>query len=390
MAKRKPRAKNVYFTPEPDWKSHVAETDPTKQAKIFQDCQYFGRTEIADKKKIACTRKWITEKSGWDKETIKTILKNPDWVFSSTSTTFYLESKLGWIPESTLGFLEKRKDEWLTRGHTVIEQAEAKAEEKAKKPVISIQQRMREQIDPLLGEWEGNMDEFLEGTMTLVDFDPYKDMQVYDGGGTIKPNHAKIIKESYDSQIAEAYEIIAWECEQIKEGYSFMSPKMRKEYLKWFEKIQTACDTMIETGKSTRKPRKKKSVSKDKMVEKLKFQLNESTLGIASIRPEEIVFSNEVWVYNTKTRKVGVYKAKDPDPKNMKREGSGLKVKGTTILDFDPSTSFQKTLRKPAEQIKNWTGNAKTKFNKSFDEIKAVETKLNGRINDTTIILKAF
>ena len=65
MAKRKPRAKNVYFTPEPDWKSHVAETDPTKQAKIFQDCQYFGRTEIADKKKIACTRKWISEKGEW-------------------------------------------------------------------------------------------------------------------------------------------------------------------------------------------------------------------------------------------------------------------------------------------------------------------------------------
>ena len=387
MAKRK--AKNVYFTPEPDWKKLSAETDPEKQYKIFQDCQYFGRTEIADKKKIACTRKWISEKSGWEKENIKVILKNPDWVFSSTATAFFLESKLGWMPEQTIGFLSNRKEEWLKRGHTVVEQAEAKAEENAKKPTISIQQRMAEQVEGLLGEWEGHLDDFIAGSMTLKDFDPYKEMQVYEGG-IVKPNHAKIIKESFTTQIAEAHEIIAWECEQIKEGYSFMTPKFRKEYLKWFEKIQTACDTMIETGKATRKPRKKRSVSKEKMISKLKFQINESTLGIASIPAEEIVYANEVWVYNTKSRKIGVYKANNPDPRNMKREGAGLTVKGTTILDFDIKASVQKTLRKPAEQINNWTGTAKTKFNKAFDEIKAVETKLTGRLNDTTIILKAF
>ena len=65
-------------------------------------------------------------------------------------------------------------------------------------------------------------------------------------------------------------------------------------------------------------------------------------------------------------------------------------VKGTTIQDFDAESSVQKTLRKPKEQINNWTGSAKTRFAKAFDEIKTTPTKLNGRINDTTIILKAF
>ena len=51
---------------------------------------------------------------------------------------------------------------------------------------------------------------------------------------------------------------------------------------------------------------------------------------------------------------------------------------------------YKKTLRKPAEQINNWTGNAKTRFAKAFDEVKTTPTKLNGRMNDTTIILKAF
>jgi len=47
-------------------------------------------------------------------------------------------------------------------------------------------------------------------------------------------------------------------------------------------------------------------------------------------------------------------------------------------------------LRKPKEQIANWTGNAKTKFSKSFDELTTTGIKMNGRLNDNTIILKAF
>ena len=60
------------------------------------------------------------------------------------------------------------------------------------------------------------------------------------------------------------------------------------------------------------------------------------------------------------------------------------------IQDFNPDLSLQKTLRKPKEQISNWTGKAKTKFAKAFDELTTTGIKLNGRINDNTIILKAF
>ena len=52
--------------------------------------------------------------------------------------------------------------------------------------------------------------------------------------------------------------------------------------------------------------------------------------------------------------------------------------------------SQTKTLRKPAEQLKLFKGTAKTKYQKAFADINAVEIKLNGRLNDTTIILKAF
>ena len=387
MAKRK--AKNVYFTPEPDWKKYAGTVDPEEQLRSFRDCEYFARTEIADKKKVELARIWIKEQSGWDEADIKAVLKNPDWAFGASATNFYIAFKIGYMPQDVITHVNKRKTEWVESGNKILDEVKVKTAEAKAKPTISIQQRMREQVESLLGDWEGKVDNFISGDITLADFDPYHDMQVFDSG-VVKPAHAKIIEDSFTFHIAEAEEIIAWKCEQIQEGYSFMTPKFRKEYLKWFQKIQTACDTLIETGKTTRKPRKKRSVSKEKMVTKLKFQVNESTLGIASIPAEDVVYANEVWVYNTKSRKIGVYKAAHPDPKNMKREGAGLKVKGTTIIDFDIKTSVQKTLRKPADQMPIFKSSAKTKCQKYFEEIKAVSTNLTGRLNDTTIILKAF
>jgi hypothetical protein len=201
-------------------------------------------------------------------------------------------------------------------------------------------------------------------------------------GGVVKPAHAKIIKDDFMFQLEEAKEVVQWEDPDIKEAYSFMDVKMRKQYLAFFEKIDTACDTFIETGKAKRKPRKPKAVSKEKLVSKLKYQINDSDLGIASINPIEILDATELWVYNTKNRKLGVYKVEGLKP--------ALTVKGTSITDFNATSSIQKTLRKPAEQLKEFKGTAKTKFQKAFNDIKAVEIKMNGRINNTTIILKAF
>ena len=129
--------------------------------------------------------------------------------------------------------------------------------------------------------------------------------------------------------------------------------------------------------------------SKETIVKKLKYAVNFPELGLASLHPTDIVYANEVWVYNTKTRKVGVYKAKNIDPRNMQRAGTGIMVKGTTLQDFDEESSVQKTLRKPPEMIKNFDG-GKLKCKKSFEELTTTPTKLNGRFNEHTIILRTF
>ena len=384
---RKKKERSIYITKEPDWKTLQAYTEPEQQEKAFHSCEYFVRTEISRKKMVNAAKHWVKEKSGWTKEEIKIILTNPDWAFAASGIALYVEYKLGYMPESTRGHYEKRKDEWLKRGKETIKEKERKAEDKPKK-VISIQERMKQQVETLCGEWEYKLDCLTDKTFNLSEFKPYEDMLVYQP--EIKANHAKIIKDDFQHEYQEALEVKEWKDPDIKEAYGHFDAKLRKDFVAFFEKINTACDTIIETKKTSRKARKPRARSKDSIIKKLKFQINCSELGIASIHPTEIVNANELWVYNTKTRKIGVYHAYNKDPRGLSRPGAGLMVKGTTIQDFNPDLSVQKTLRKPKEQIENWTGKAKTKFAKSFEELKTTPIKMNGRINDSTIILKAF
>ena len=58
------------------------------------------------------------------------------------------------------------------------------------------------------------------------------------------------------------------------------------------------------------------------------------------------------------------------------------------IIGYDEKNSIQKTLRKPEDQLKEFKGAGKVALRKYLDEIKTTDTKLNGRINLDTILLK--
>jgi hypothetical protein len=74
----------------------------------------------------------------------------------------------------------------------------------------------------------------------------------------------------------------------------------------------------------------------------------------------------------------------------LKREGSGLNVKGTTIKGFDEGKSLQRTVRKPAEFLPQIKKATRAKTEKLFQSLKTTETKLNGRVNGEIILIAAF
>lgn len=166
---------------------------------------------------------------------------------------------------------------------------------------------------------------------------------------------------------------------QIKEGYSNFTTTDVKRLLNFFKDSLEETQSYGAIKKANRKPRARKSVSPSVQVKNLKYLKKFDELKLESISPVEIVGAQQLWVYNTKYRKLGVYKSDTHQ---------GLSVKGTTIQGYVPAESMQKTLRKPEEVLKAVLGGGKIVLRKVLDNVKAKPQELNGRINAETILLR--
>jgi len=269
----------------------------------------------------------------------------------------------------------------LAEGKDDVDPAEAAAEkEAAKKDVYtpSIQERVREAAYRMTEELEDAIESF---HVDAENFDPkaFKVLNLLKGK-QVKAAHARIIKDCYSRDLAELEELASGKgCEQLREGYSHRSRKQIKNLITFYQEIHSACDMLMQEAKVNRAPRAKKAVPAEKIVGKLKYMKQNEPLKLVSINPADIIGAKELWVFNTKTRKLGRYLAK---------EYSELSVKGTSIINFDENTSVQKTVRKPEEKLKEFKAAGKVQLRKFLDDINATDTKMNGRVGEDTVLLK--
>ena len=268
----------------------------------------------------------------------------------------------------------------IDAGKDDIDEVEAKAIEAAKPAVYtpSIQERVKEAAYRMTEEIE----DAIEGFQTDPEnFDPkaFKMLNLLKGK-EVKAAHARIIKGFYSKDLAELEELASGNAdEQLKEGYSHRSKKQIKNLIVFYQEIMSACDMLAQEAKVNRAPRKTKTVPKEKLVAKLKYMKTNEPLKLVSVNPTDIIGCGELWVYNTKNRKLGRYVAS---------EFNVLGVKGTSITGFDEFKSVCKTLRKPEEKLKEFKAAGKVQLRKFLDDINATDTKMNGRINEEIILLK--
>jgi hypothetical protein len=194
-----------------------------------------------------------------------------------------------------------------------------------------------------------------------------------------KAAHARIIREFYTRDLEELQEVAVTKDEQLKEAYSHLSKVQLRKITAFYQEIVSACEMLAQEAKINRKPKAKKAVPAEKIVAKLKYKKADEPLKLVSINPADILGAKELWTYNTKSRKLGKYIAS---------EFADLGVKGTSIINFDENKSVQKTLRKPIDQLKEFKAAGKVALRKFLDDINAVDTKMNGRINEEIMLLK--
>jgi hypothetical protein len=260
------------------------------------------------------------------------------------------------------------------------EEAVALAKEAGKASVYvpTIQERVRDAAYAMTEEIEEAIDAFQADP---ENFDPkaFKMLNLLKGKG-VKAAHARIIKNLYTRDLEELLELASGKAdEQLKEGYSHLSKKQVKSLIAFYQEIHAACDMLAQEAKVNRAPRAKKSVPAEKIVAKLKFMKTNEPLKLVSVSPVDIIGAGELWVYNTKNRKLGRYVAS---------EFNTLNVKGTTITNFDEAKSICKTLRKPEEKLKEFKAAGKIALRKFLDDINATDTRMNGRLNEETILLR--
>ncbi len=274
-----------------------------------------------------------------------------------------------WLRDAIVKAIEAGKDD--------LDESEAAAEAKPTVAQPSIQERVRDAAYAMTEEIEDALEAFARDADS---FDP-KAFKLLNAlrGKQAKAAHARIIKDFYSRQHDELVEVATTKDEDLKEAYAHLSKANLKKITLFYHEILAACDMLMQEAKINKKPRAKKAVPADKLVAKLKYLKQDDKLKLVSINPVDIVGSKELWVYNVKTRKIGKYVA---------AEFADLSVKGTSITGFNESTSVQKTLRKPEEQVKEFKAAGKVQLRKFLDDIKAVDIKLNGRINEDTILLK--
>jgi hypothetical protein len=193
----------------------------------------------------------------------------------------------------------------------------------------------------------------------------------------VESSVSKKIGEYYATMLSELIE--SQTDEDLKEGYSNFTTAQLKKFIAFIESIVNACLQRVQSAK-VKKPKTVKAVPTIKLVSKLKYLKEFVELGLKSIQPTSIVTSSEVWTYNTKYRKLAIYKSE---------KGSKLTVKGTSILGFDTALSKQVMLRKPDEFFKN-NPIAKLALMNGMKELKTKPLTPNGRINEDTILLGAW
>jgi len=236
----------------------------------------------------------------------------------------------------------------------------------------SIQDRMDEKAHELAGEIEGAIDDFVTNKASFS-------AKNYLAANQVAAPIAKRIGELFSRRIPEVKQALDGDDDQLVEGYSNFTKRELKKYLAFLEEIVSDCQQQVQTAKANRAPRKRKAVSPTKVVAKMKFMKEFAELSLKSCKPEDILTSTELWVYNTKYRKVIVYKS----------DGGTLSVKGTTILGFDVKESKSMTLRKPEEFFKGLSM-GKRALNGAFKKLTTKPTTPNGRINEECILLGAF
>ena len=311
--------------------------------------------------------KWVIEYVG--KPFSKALSSVPDYEFHTLGSLVRLKTRDQFLDEKDLEYIESQ----ITKlsSYRVKEK-----KDESVKPVqakVSVADRINSAAVQHVAEFDGMLDDYLTGG-NLPDFAGYIK------SNELSPGIIRVIPKFYETVTNEIRAALNGDTELL-EGYSnFTNFKLRK-LLKVYESISEVCGLQAKAVKVARKPRVQKEKPATELVKKIIAMKEYEPLGLKSELFTKLINSSEVRVYNTKYRKLMVYRA---------AEGQKISVKGTSLIGWDTVLSNSKTIRKPEVVLKDLIGLGKREFIKAYRELTSKEQPVTGRLSADCIILKVL
>ena len=363
-------ADEKYTGSEPQWDTERAQAMSQEEFDHYlRKSFYYYNYHFTTKELKPDFVKWLQEQTDFQvsKADLAKVIKSR-WV-PITACSLIAAHRVGMpLKPNAIKYIETAVREVIERYDYYAEDDDTPAE--AAKPAVrvpTIQDRLNEKMSATIGELEGH-------------YDDLADVKFYDFLVTQNVPQAQLgkIEKVFADRRAELELAQSKTDDQLTEAYRHMKAADFKRTYAWMDQLFDAIEQYRGVKKATKKARVKKAPSKEKLVAKLKYAVDNKELKLVSINPVSILGASELWVYNTKTRKLGQYVA---------TSSAGLSVKGAGIENYT-AKSISKTLRKPEQQLAEFFKAGKVQLRKFMDGIKATETLLNGRINADTVLLK--
>ena len=328
-----------------------------------------------------------------EKDTLVKKIKSVDDFTVKLTGTIARMIDLGWDKDTIINKKENTEystlEDYVTKGLSDLPEVNNSIEiEETEKPknVVSVQDRMHEKYIEYISYMEGKVDDFI-GSGYIDEFDTLK----YCIDNNIPAITINKLESFYDKQFKEI-ELVCYgkrdkknkndpQFDQLEEAYDFMTKPQLKKYYKFLEKIVDDFRQAYALKKSNKKVKVKKVKPIDKIVGKLKYLKEDYEFKVKSLDPSKIIGMQELWVWDPKNCKLGIYYSNDP---------AGFNVKGTTLQNFSDERSVQKKIRKPKELWNICKGKRSRALNKYFNSSKTKEYPLTGRFNDGILIVNAF
>ncbi len=250
------------------------------------------------------------------------------------------------------------------------------------KPKVNLQERTEKFILQVCGEIDTHIDKII----TSSDYQETVDVRGIFTTLNVKNTHGKRIAEIYKKERDECIEAITkWDDmsddNQISEAYRKYGKIGLKRIIGFYDSIINGSLKHTEVAGNTRKPRKKKEKPPTILTQKFKPLMEYA--GVKGIEPKDVIGKSIIYIYNVKYKKFGVIVADD-------NTGITAKEYSSTLYNVSTHKSVGKTLRKPEEFIKNAAGATSVSLKRMFDDLTTKASTQSPRINEDTIIIKAF